>query len=76
MKTNTIFIPMHLFWHINSQACPELIFIIRIKKETQEYDCDRSSQTYCSGEGWCPIRYSEAWFTPKMRSNGSGWRKY
>jgi len=68
MKTNTTFIPIYLFWDINTQACPELRRITYVKNEIDEYQCDRPSQTYCHQVGWCPLRFTTG-CVPKMRLN-------
>jgi len=61
---------------IEQYACPELTLVLYIRSKKYIYECDRSHQTYCDGQGWCPLRYKESWHTPKMRSDGSGWRHY
>lgn len=76
IKTNKCFIPFNNFLDITKQACDELIFKCLIKDNKSFYDCDRSSQSYCHGKGWCPLRFTEPWYTPRMRLDGTEWRHY
>jgi hypothetical protein len=75
IKTSRTFIKVPLC-SIEHYACENLIIQIIVFKGIHRYCCDRSSQSYCDGKGWCPLRYHSMEYTPKMRSNGSGWRHY
>jgi hypothetical protein len=75
MKTANIFIKYPLSF-IESHACPMLVLTRYVSTGKTAYNCERLSQHYCYGLGWCPLRFTEPWFMPVLRKDGSGWRFY
>ena len=75
IKTNKNIIYWPLL-QVERYACPELSYHIEVLTNSSYYVCERSSQTYCYGTGWCPLRFKDSWTTPKLSKDGSHWRKY
>jgi hypothetical protein len=76
MKTNYMFIGE--LKDIRNFACEELIQTRYVKGNYNDfaYDCARLSSHRCYGEGWCPLRFTESYFTPKPSASGKGFAFY
>ena len=75
MNTNYTFIgklrPIEQF------ACEELTQSRYVKNSPAfAYDCARLSGHRCYGEGWCPLRFTESYYTPKPSASGKGFAFY
>jgi hypothetical protein len=61
---------------IESHACVDLYFRTHVRSGESEYICERLSYHPCYGKGWCPLRFTEDWYTPVIRRDRTGWRFY
>jgi len=75
MKTGVSFSPLPLKM-VEEIACDELYFKVHVKTGESEYDCDRASYHTCYGHGWCPLRFTDPCYTPRIDPKDGHWRYY
>lgn len=75
MRTGISFTPLPMKM-VEELACDELYFKVHVKTGEEEYECDRAGHHTCYGKGWCPLRFTAPWYTPRIDPKDGHWRYY